>query len=994
MQGRLQIELLGEIRLLIGEQIITRFSTQKVAAMLAYLALQSPASVPRESVIEMFWPDQEPGAGRNSLSVALNALRRQLEPVGVRAGSILVTDRSMVRLNPDAFATDVVEFERLLKVAETDPQRRRDHLSAAVALYRGDFAQGHYYDWAVREQVRLQLLYTEALLTLCAELEQAGVHAMALEMALKAISVDPFSERAYRAAIRLHVATGQPAHALEAARRLEQTYREEFGSEPSEMTRRFLVRLRQDPRSLLTASPGADPATRAAGTLSMGPQPPALPAQKTQAPHSPAVPQEGGFPPILPLRLTRLFGRTQEIEEVATLLHPEQGEGFRLVTLTGAGGTGKTRLSQEIGAALAPRFPGRICFVPLADLRDANEIPMAILNALSVRNLAETEPFVQAVDTLKYHPTLLILDNLEQLLASNVAPVSRPQTGDATGVIYRLLEQAPSLVCLCTSRRRLGIEGEREYRVGALRLPQVHATAEQLASAPSVQLYVDRARAVRADFQLTAGNAATVGELCRRLEGTPLAIELAAAWVRTLPPRPMLERLENRLALPAARYDDVPARHRSLAAVLDWSYALLTPPQQRFFMQLALFSGGWTLPAAVAVCAEPAALELTEALLGASLAYEDQEGTDPRFRCLETVRQYARERLKESGEQAEAFRRFRDYYCKLAERAEAALEGPEQKQWLDLLRDEYANLCAAQEIDAADTAGGEAGLCMTSSLWRYWFTRGQHREGVARLTMALAHPGASRFPRWRMLALLRRGNLLTHLKAYAEADLLYTQVLALAEELGDLERKAAVLNNRAILQTHLGNYTTADQLGMEALALSRSCGNRKGEGINLGTLGVAAQKRGDWPVARRRLEACVAIFRELGHRYLVAVNSLNLAAVALGESDHEAARHGIQECLELCADLEASALLISALNTLAVYLAQAQGWQQAARLYGAAAGLSERLDLPQAENAANLPADVASVRAVLSEAEFVAEFAAGHALSLADAVAYALACSA
>jgi non-specific serine/threonine protein kinase len=530
--------------------------------------------------------------------------------------------------------------------------------------------------------------------------------------------------------------------------------------------------------------------------------------------------------------------------------------------------------------------------------------------------------------------------------------------------------------------------------VGSLPLPQDCATAEQLASVPSVQLYLDRAQSVRADFQLTAGNAATVGELCRRLEGIPLAIELAAAWVRTLPPRAMLERLQNRLALPAARYDDIPARHRSLVAVLDWSYALLTPELQRFFARVAVFVGGWTLVAAEEVCDEPKALELTEALLGASLAYEDQECAEPRFRCLETIRQYALERLAEGAERAEAYRRFRDYYRGLAERAEANLEGPEQKEWLDLLRDEYGNLCAVLEIDGADPAGGETALFMTAALWRYWFTRGEHREGVARLTMALAHPGAASFPRWRMLALLRRGNLLTHLKAYEEADVLYAEVLALAEELGDFERKAAVLNNRAILQTHLGNYEAADQLGTQALALSCSSGNRKGEGVNLGTLGFAARKMGNWVVARQRLEACVAIFRELGNRYLVAVNVLNLATVALGEGDHEVARSCIRECLELCADLEAFGLLIDALATLSAHLAQAQRWQMAARLYGAADGLRERLNLPQPEHAADRQADVATVRAALSDAVFAAEFTAGHTLSPADAVAYALACSA
>lgn len=1027
MQGYWHLELLGEIRLTAQTKVVTRFSTQKVAALLTYLTMQMPLTSSRESLIEMFWPDQPLEAGRNSLSVALSSLRRQLGLPGVRAEMILTADRFQVGLNPAAVTSDAAEFERLLKAAEADPANRREHLTQAIALYRGDFAQGLYYDWAIREQVRFQTLYTEALLQLIAVLEQAGDYTEALPIAYRAVEVDCFSEQAHRALIRLLVASGRPTLALEAAHRLERLFEEEFGAEPSKTTRQLLVRLRQDPASVVSAlshsgsSLPTSPSTETDMSVSRHSplsspifEPPSAYAEASS--RQPLAPLDSGTEPAgrqsvqegtkgvasaavtttnLPLRLTQMFGRTLEIEQIMEMLCPEYGQGSRLITLTGPGGTGKTRLAQEVGDALAARFAGRICFVALAEQRDPEAIPAAILQALTQRLSAEAELLAQAVDCLRLHPTLLILDNLEQLLEDEASSGSRPSRRNAGHLLYRLLEQVPSLMCLCTSRRRLGLAGEREYRVGPLPLPQDRSPVEQMAKLPSVQLYIDRAQAARVDFQLTPGNAASIGELCRRLEGMPLAIELAAAWVRTLPPRPMLERLQNRLALPEARYTDVPTRHRSLTAVFDWSYALLTPPQQRFFAQLALFTGGWTLEAATAVCAASDALELTEGLIGASLAHEAAPNDgNPRFRFLETVRTYSLQRLAASAEAAEVSKRFRNYYQALAQQAAERLEGPEQRKQLDLIQEEYSNLCAVLEADAADPAGGETGLRITTAIWRYWFIRGHLHEGVARLTAALAHPRASAWTSHRMFALLRRGSLFTHLHRYAEADADFCEVFALAEQIGDIERQNAVLNNRAIVKCRLKEYAPAEQLGMQALELSRRQGHLRMQGYSLGTLGVISEKRRDWATARRRLEACIAIFREIDNRHLVAVNLLNLAAATVGEGDADTTRTSIRECLELCGALGADKLLIDALLFVVSQQIQAQQWRETARLCGSIEGLQERLDIFQNPgNTETLLAASALAKAALAPEAFMAEFSTGRSLSVAEAVAYATDCS-
>ena len=374
--------------------------------------------------------------------------------------------------------------------------------------------------------------------------------------------------------------------------------------------------------------------------------------------------------------LSRFFGRESEIRQLIALLLPKdwaqelakadaQGNAeeweppCRLVTLTGPGGNGKTRLAIETARHLGERRSVRCSYVGLAEVTQADRIPGQIAAALEIVPSADVPPLVQiaaffaARDDLAAGPAVLVLDNLEHLLNSVVPDVSE---GDGAEAVRRLLERVPSLTLLCTSRRRLGLRGERAFPVNPLSVPPVPESElsedalKTLVKSPRVRLYLDRAQAVRPDFTLTPANAPAVAALCRQLEGSPLALELAVAWVRTLPPRKMWERLTQGLDIPPGSYRDLPARHRSLTATLEWSWRLLTPAQQRLWARLSVFRGGWTAAAAEAVGGEPDAAALLADLAEASLVTTtENESGEVRYRFLETVRAFGGAKLQQAN---------------------------------------------------------------------------------------------------------------------------------------------------------------------------------------------------------------------------------------------------------------------------------------------------------------------------------------------------------
>jgi predicted ATPase len=671
----------------------------------------------------------------------------------------------------------------------------------------------------------------------------------------------------------------------------------------------------------------------------------------------PPLRAEAGHAGHLPPSFSRFFGREVEVERLSKTLLSVEG---RLVTLMGPGGSGKTRLALEVARRLLEEWQGAVWFVPLADLVEAERMGEAVRDAMRLPHAPQREPLEQALEALARQPSLLILDNFEQL-ADEGAPLVR-----------RLLEGAPSLTCLVTSRRRLNLEGEREFvvptlpvpddgfrltvdserqpqelgRKGNRRPPSQLATVnwQLLTEVPSVQLFVDRAQAVRPDFQVTERNAAAVAALCHRLEGIPLAIELAAARAQVLTPAQMVEHLSRRFQLLVGRQRDAAGRHRTLRAALDWSYDLLSPELQRFFARLSVFRGGWELAAVEVVCDEPLALDYLSQLRECSLVLAEEAGDardEIRFRMLETLREYAGEQL-EADERADLERQHTAYYLGLAEEAEPQLAGSEQGEWLERLETEHDNLRAV--LDRAVASGdAETGLRLGGALLRFWERRGHWQEGLERLTRVLALDRAGTGTASRSMALISAGTLardqgeLTAARAFFEEGLaiarqqgdrqgvakalngiaaiavdqgelrtareLFEESLAIRRELGDTLGISASLNNLGVVASELGDREAARAFHEESLRIKQELGDWNGVAISLNALGLLAQWRGDYREARRFAEESLAIRRELGDRDGTAYALFALGNMAEDQGDLETARALYEECLGIFRDV-------------------------------------------------------------------------------------------
>ncbi len=660
---------------------------------------------------------------------------------------------------------------------------------------------------------------------------------------------------------------------------------------------------------------------------------------------------EAGFKDSLPLLLTRFFGREEELARLSALLQGSQTTGGgQLITLTGPGGTGKTRLSVETARRLLGPFQGAVWFVPLADLWDGRLVIEAIMDSLGIarrpEGAAPTEPLKAVVETLSRQKSLLILDNFEQLLRED-----DPHAEQAVRTVRTLREQVPSLMILVSSRQRLGLIGEREFPVAPLSTPKaVNDTSavsdggmpQEAAVAPetliryeSVQLFVDRAQAVQPDFQVTTGNAAAVAALCARLEGLPLAVELAAARAQVLTPAQMLAQLENRFQFLVSRQRDATLRHKTLRAAIDWSYRLLSPDLQRFFTRLSVFRGGYTQDAVEAVCGEPdapgMALDYLSLLVECSLVVADTRSAtgasagdhETRLPMLEMLRHYAQDALP-PDERFGIKERHARYFQQLAEKAEAALLGPEQGAWLLRLEAEHDNLRAVLAWSRTEPGAAEIGLRVAAALWRFWWIRGYRSEGREQMAQLLALPQESAPPGVRAKVFAAAGTLARLQGDYEAAVSLLHQALDLQRREGDKQGVASSLNSLGLVSFEQGDYSTARALFEEGLSIFRELGDRKGIAYALNTLGFVFSNQGDYAQARPLFEESLGIRRALGDRQGVASSLNNLGNIPLLEGDYAAAQPLFEESLALKRELGDKQGVPLSLNSLG-YLALLQG---------------------------------------------------------------------
>jgi predicted ATPase/class 3 adenylate cyclase/Tfp pilus assembly protein PilF len=642
------------------------------------------------------------------------------------------------------------------------------------------------------------------------------------------------------------------------------------------------------------------------------------------------------FPPLksldshpnnLPTQLTTFVGREREMSEVEALL-----KTTRLLTLTGPGGAGKTRLSLQVAANVLHDYADGVWLVELAPLADPALVAQEITSALGGREEPGRPLSVTLTEYLKPRSLLLLLDNCEHLAAACA------QTAAA------LLRACPKLCILATSRERLDVPGETLWRVPSLSLPDPRrlprrrgSLVASLTRYESVRLFVDRSASILPSFAVTEENALAVAQVCRRLDGIPLAIELAAARVRVLSVEQITARLDDRFKLLTGGSRTLLPRQQTLRALIDWSYDLLSEAERIMMRRLVVFAGGWMLEAAEAVCAgegveEYEVLDLLTQLVDKSLILVDDQARVPRYHLQETIREYGREYLSGSGEEAVLRERHRDWYLQLAEQAEPQFQGSEQAIWLNRLETEHDNLRAALGW-CVEQGEAEAGLRLGAALGPFWSVRGYLTEGRDRLAELLALPGAEARTTLRLKALHRAGLLAHRQGEYESARSLFKESLGIARELGDEAAIAALASSLGRLALAQGAYAEAQPLFEESLALSREAGDKRGIASALNEMGRLAQSQEDDVLARSLFEQSLVIRRELGDRWGIAVLLNNLGCVSQNQSDLEAARSFYEESLTIWRELGDNRNLAISLLNLALVAQQQDDHEQAASRY-------------------------------------------------------------
>jgi predicted ATPase/DNA-binding CsgD family transcriptional regulator len=613
--------------------------------------------------------------------------------------------------------------------------------------------------------------------------------------------------------------------------------------------------------------------------------------------------------PKLPAETTPFIGRRQTIEAIKARIH---SNGVRLLTLTGPGGIGKSRLALRVAGELIEDFADGVLLVQLAPINDSNQVAAAIAQPLGVR---ETwgRPLMQGLtERLRAMELLLVLDNFEHLLA-------------AAALVAGLLESCPELCILITSRTLLRLTREHVFDVPPMEAPNPQQLPDlaEIGRYDAVRLFLERAQSVQAGVELTAENASAVVGVCHRLDGLPLAIELAAARVRLLPPAGLLGQLSNRLGFLTGGARDAPVRHQTLRNAIAWSYDLLADSEQQLFRRLAVFAGGFTLEAAAAV-AKPqeypgyAIFDEVAALVDQSLLRQiDGEPSEPRFGLLETLREYALERLVANHEDGRARERHAAYFQRLAEAAEPQLRGPLQKDWLMRLEREHDNLRAALHW-CLEHADGEQCQRFAGSLWRFWQMRGNMRDGRAILSQALALGGAAlqsdSAKAARAVASLGAGALAYFQGDFMAARLHCEESLALQRSLGNPPGIATSLNNLANAVQALGSDAEARSLYAESLTIRRQLDDRPGIAASLHNLANLAARKDDRAEARALFEEVLGLQRELGDRQGTARSALNLARVTKAQEDYARAWSLLEESLSIGQELGDRLTIASALS--------------------------------------------------------------------------------
>lgn len=966
------IRLIGELAARQGEREVMPLRTGSTCAVLAFLALDLDLDYPRERVADAIWPDALTQKGLHSLRQAISVLRRTFEPPDTARGSVIMCTRSTVRLNPRIVTTDVQELLDCLDQFDNEDSlgARQAHFHRATRLFRGELLPGYDYSWVTFQRSSLIERFKSAFFRIVTEQKQAHALYTARESAVLARQVVGCDEEVYQELIALCRALGKTGEA--------ERYQLEL--------RQYLQLLETEPSagSLVPITTAANASCGRAVITADVRRPPHRRKTAPEDPGGMCAPNEMPLKPIssrLPLALTRFFGREAELAQLCHMLQPVNPSDTdaaqllppaRLVTLLGPGGSGKSRLAVEVLGKLKKIYAGQICFVRLERLTDPGLILDAVRDDLGLRPDPHRAPLEQIAEALHGKPALLALDNFEHLLLG-------------VDAVWSLLERISTLTCLVTSRCSLNLQGEQELQIGPFPIPCELDDPAKLLGCDSVGMLVDRAKAVRPDFQVTPRNAATIAALCARLEGLPLAIEIAASHAHILSPAQMLRELDHRFEFLIDRKRRVSGRHCSLRAVLDLSYCLLPPQTRPFFARLSVFRGGWTLEGARTVCREPLALDYLEELCRSSLILAEECGTEMRYRMLETVREYAFTQM-DSEMRSALYVQHCNYYQDFAERATAQLTGPEVARAVTLLEHEHDNLRAALERGSGLSAMGLAG-----TLWRFWHLRGYLREARQWYDRVLAtEDGVEEEVRAR--ALLGAGIIACALGDRRQARVWLTTLYKIREKSGDRVRMAGALSNLAMLAVEENNLAEARSVYERAVEIWREHGGME-RSLACGLVnlsGITAEQR-DFPAARAALEESLQLFQKMDDRVHIASAHYNLAHMMLRQDNLLEALGHYRRCLTDWWTLGNRKDLLLAMRGIAIVGLHLGDYTRAAQLLSAVQ--AERTSMGASRSVINETEDRtyrAKLLAALGEDALNALTVRGFAMPVTDAVPLAL----
>ncbi|MEO5887807.1 MAG: tetratricopeptide repeat protein [Anaerolineales bacterium] len=866
----LAFQFLGSPQLFLENEPVN-VNRRSIVALLAYLAVrdskQSIRTYTRESLSTLLWPDSDQVKAFTNLRHTLWEVQKTFGP------GWLIADRETIRIRADANdLVDVHRFESLLSESQmqSDVSLRTPLLTEAVKLYRHHFLTGFnlknaptFDVWSLTKADELHHKLTQVLTLLTEDYCLLGDVESAVQYARRLVTLDPLNESAHRQLMQVYSQVGQHNAALKQYQTFEQTLRKELGLDPQPETRALYKQIRKGDVKYFHAGIKRETIT----------------------------PQNN-----LPQQLTSFIGREQQQTEIVGLMARN-----RLVTLTGSGGVGKTRLSLQVATEALNQFPDGIWFIELAALTNPNLIPQTILAALHLGEQAGKTPLHVLEEQLSHKKLLLILDNCEHLIEASA------------NVAYTLLMSAPEIKILATSREVLGVSGELSWLVPSLSLPDLKSqmTVEILTQYESIRLFIERALLVQPHFKVDQTSVLAIAQICARLDGIPLAIELAAARVNALGVKQIAKRLDDRFRLLTRGSRTVLERHQTLRAAIDWSYHLLDADEKNLFARLSVFMGGWTLEAAEQVCVrkqgEFDVLDVLSDLIDKSLVIMDSSTGEARYHFLETTRQYAREKLLESGADKQFHDRHLAYFVELAEKGHSEITGPHQAEVLDLLDAELDNFRAALDW-CLSSKSTEPALKMLGALGWAWDMRGYYNEMRSWFEKICLLGDLANYPKAYAQALNHIGHFISDFDRKPEARPLLEESLTIWLKLGpEGERGLADILLFLGMDAEFnnsGDLDEAESFYKRSLELSQRCNNQRMHAGSLMFMGTIESVRGNFTSALNFYEQSLELAQDSGDLLVISLASGNIGSLFAERGLYEKARPLIEQEIKISEKLQ------------------------------------------------------------------------------------------